>query len=177
MKSLCASLLTILIIICALLASAGELAAFPADLTRGDIRCVLMSVSQTTIFPNKEDRDLKQKTWGGTTNGVPCFTVTYLVEQLGDVPSAPFFGGGIELICHGSPLRLGSDGYQKCFDYGVFQSFLDFGKPKVANPNRAVIMQSVSFGSVPDLQPMSLTITAGFGKDLQQFRFESIRPQ
>jgi len=177
MKSLRALLLTILIIICTLHAFAGELAAFPADLTRGDIRCVLMSVSQTTIFPNKEERDLKQKAWSGMTNGVPCFTVTYLVEQLGDAPSAPFFGGGIELMCHGRPLRLGSDGYQKCFDYGVFQSFLDFGKPKVANPNRAVIIQSVSFGAVPNLPPLDLTITAGFGKDLQQFRFESIRLQ
>jgi len=158
-------------------ALAGESPTFPADITHGDIRCVLMSVGQTTVFPDKDDHNQRLTAWHDSTKGVPCFTVTYLVEQLGDGPRAQFVGGSVELSSDGKPLRVEGGGYQKCFDYGAFQSFLDFGKPKVSNPKRAVIMQTVSFGAVSDRQPLSLTIEAGFGHDTQKFHFDSIRFQ
>ena len=177
MKPLLTFLLTGLSAISSLCALAGDTGAFPADITQGDIRCVLMSVGQTTVFPDKDAHNQKLTAWHDSTKGVPCFTVTYLVEQLGDTPQAQFVGGSVELSSDGKPLHVEGGGYQKCFDYGAFQSFLDFGKPKVSNPKRAVIMQTVSFGAVSASQPLSLTIEAGFGKDIQKFQFDSIRFQ
>jgi hypothetical protein len=158
-------------------ALAGESRTFPADITHDNIRCVLMSVGQTTVFPNKDDHNQRLTAWHDSAKGVPCFTVTYLVEQLGDAPRAQFVGGSVELSSDGKPLRLGGGVYAKCFDYEAFQSFLDFGKPKVSNPKRAVIMQTVLFGAVSDRQQLSLTIEAGFGQDIQKFQFDSIRFQ
>ncbi len=177
MKTLLTFLLAGLTAIFSLHALSGELGAFPTDITQEDIRCVLMSVGQTTVFPDKDDHNQKLTAWHDSTKGVPCFTVTYLVEQLGDAPQAQFVGGSIELSSDGKPLHVEGGGYQKCFDYEVFQSFLDFGKPKVSNPKRAVIMQTVSFGAVSCNQPLSLTIEAGFGKDTRKFQFDSIRFQ
>jgi len=176
-KPLLTFLLTSLTAISTLRALAGDTGAFPADITQGGIRCVMMSVGQTTVFPNKEDHNQRKIVWGDNAKGVPCFTVTYLVEQLGDAPLAQFVGGSVEFMSDGKPLRVGGSGYQKCFAYGAFQSFLDFGKPKVSDPKRAVIMQTVTFGTVHNLQSLSLTIEAGFGKDIQKFQFDSIRFQ
>jgi hypothetical protein len=158
-------------------ALAGESRTFPSDITHGNIRCVLMSVGQTTVFPDKDDHSQRLTAWHDSAKGVPCFTVTYMVEQLGDAPQAQFVGGSVGLSSDGKPIHVEGGGYQKCFDYGVFQSFLDFGKPKVSNPKRAVIMQTVSFGAVSSSQPLSLTIEAGFGQDIQKFRFDTIRFQ
>ncbi len=105
----------------------GESRAFPADIIHGNVRCVLMSVGQMTVFPDKDDHNQRQTAWDDSAKGVPCFTVTYLVEQVGDAPSARFVGGSVELSAGGKPVRIGGGGYQKCFDYGTFQSFLDFG--------------------------------------------------
>lgn len=166
-----------LIALAGMRALAGESRTYPADITHGNVRCVLMSVGQTTVFPHKDDHNQRQTAWNDNIKGVPCFTVTYLVEQIGDAPSAQFVGGGVELAAGGKQLRVGGGGYQKCFDYATFQSFLDFGKPNVSNPKRAVIMQTVSFGAVPERQPLSLTIAAGFGQDVQKFQFDSLRFQ
>ena len=158
-------------------ALAGESPSSVSDITHGNIRCVLMSVGQITVFPNKEDHNQKQTAWGDTTKGVPCFIATYLVEQLGDGPPGQFVGGSWELVADGKPLRVGGAGYHKVFVYDAFQSFLDFGKPKVGNSKRTVILQSVSFGVIPNPKPVSLSIEAGFGQDIQKFQFHSIRLQ
>ncbi len=177
MKTRIIFLIVSLVAIVSTRVSAAESRTFPADITNGNVRCVLISVGQTMVFPDKGDPNPRLTSWHDGSNGVPCFTVTYLVEQLGDAPSAQFVGGSVELSVGGKPVRIGGGGYQKCFDYEAFQSFLDFERPKVSSPKRAVIMQTVSFGVLSDRQPVSLTIKAGFGKDTQKFQFDSIRFQ
>ncbi|HEY3857858.1 MAG TPA: hypothetical protein VGO67_26025 [Verrucomicrobiae bacterium] len=156
---------------------ASEMGDFAADITNGNVRCVLMSVGQTTVFPNKEYANPLRSAWGDKAKGMPCFTITYLVEEFGEAPPRTFSGGNVEVLSGGKPLRVGGGTYQKCFGYEAFQSFLDFGKPAVSDPKRAYIMQAVSFGALPNLQPLTLNIEAGFGKDTEKFQFDSIRLQ
>ena len=156
-------------------ALAGEPRAFPADLTHGNIRCVLMSVGQTTVFPNEKDNAQKAPPWRDGKQGVPCFTVTFLIEALGDAPSEPITLKNLEVLSAGKPLRFDGGQYHQGFDYHVFQDFLDFSKPKVSDQKQAHIMRFVQFGAVSNLQPLSLVIETGFGEDLQKFQFDSIQ--
>ena len=83
----------------------------------------------------------------------------------------------LEILSGGKPLRFDGSAEQSWFDYKAFHGFLDFSKPKVSNQKRAIIMQYVRYGSVPNLQPLSLVIETGFAKDIQKFQFDSIRLQ
>ena len=162
---------------------ASEAPVFHADVTQGNVRVVLMNVGQTTVFPNAKDNAGKAPPWHEREGkqGVPCFTITFLMEALGDTPLDAKLSGNIKLSSAGKPLeleRVNKDhfgAYQQWFDYGVFQDFLDFTKPEVANPKRAFIMRYVRFGAVPNLQPLSLEIETGFNKDIKTFRFDPIR--
>jgi hypothetical protein len=159
-------------------AQSVDLRAFPTDITQGNIRLVLMSVGQITVFPNDKDNAVKAPTYGGGKQGVPCFTVTFLVESLGDGPIRNTAFGPIEILSAGKPLQLASKReYSQSFDYNEFQEFLDFTKPKVTNPKRAFIRRHVEFRAVPNFQPFTLEIQAGFNKDLKKFKFESVRLQ
>ena len=134
-----------------------------------------MSVSQTTVFPNTAD-NAKPVPHGRTNDGVPCFTVTVLVEALGDKPFETTSAISVQLLSAGKPLSLANSRgeYKQAFDYSAFQGFLDFTKPKVSNPRRASIQRYVDFGAVSDLEPLDLLIKAGFDKDIQTFEFNSI---
>ena len=159
---------------------AAERPAFPADVTSGDVRLVLMSVGQTTVFANEKDYVQGSPSWREKKDGVPCFTVTFLLELLGDKPYEPKTLRNFEVLSGGKAVRLVNDqkgSYQQWFDYQAFQDFLDFSKPKVSDPQRAFIMRHVEFAALPNLQPVSLVIEAGFGKDVKKFSFDSIRLQ
>jgi len=169
-----------LIIIFGMSVFAAEPPVFPADVTSGEVRLVLMSVGQTTVFANEKDYARGPGSWREKKDGVPCFTVTFLLELLGDKPYEPKTLGNIEVLAGGKAVRLVNDqkgSYQQWFDYQVFQDFLDFSKPKVSDPSRAFIMRHVEFAALPNLQPISLVIEAGFGKDVKKFRFDSVRLQ
>jgi len=163
----------------ALLFAAGAFAAESPgsrwDLTHGNVRVVLMSVSQTTVLPNAKDQ-ATQEPPGGRKEAVPCFTVTALVEALGEKPLAPIRSLDVQVLSGGKPLTLvNARGlYHQLFDYRVFQDFLDFSKPKVANPKRAFVLRCATFGSLPKLEPVTLRIKAGFGDDAQTFEFASV---
>ena len=135
-----------------------------------------MSVGQTTVFGNDNTNEPKHS----RKSGVPCFTVTYLLEFLGD---KPFHGTELkkfEVSSAGKPLQLLNEqhgSYQKSFDYDFFTHFLDFTKPKVTNSKRAIIFQHVEFGALPALQPFDLLVQAGFDDDIQEFKFSSIHLQ
>jgi len=134
-----------------------------------------MSVGQTTVFPNEKDH-ARNPPWRNGEQGVRCFTVTFLVEGLGDAPNEPRTLRKFEVLSAGKPLRFADESdYQQWFDYRAFQDFLDFSKPKVSDPKRAGIMRFVRFGAVPNLEPLSLVIETGFAQDIQKFRFDSIR--
>jgi len=177
MKRLLPFLLTSLTAISGFRTLAGETGAFPSDITQGNIRCVLMSVGQTTVYPIEQDASQKAQAWLDGKQGVPCFTVTYLVEGLGDTPLGSGAAGNVEVLVGGKPLHGIRNSYVKAFDYNVFQAFLDFSKPKVSNPKRARIVQMVLFGAVTNTQPLNLSIETGFAKDIQKFQFDSIRLQ
>ena len=151
--------------------------AFPRDQTQGKVRCVLMSVGQITVFPNGNADEPTH----GDRQGVPCLTITYLIERLGDEPFRDIALQEVEISSGGKPLKLlvpsQSGMYTKTFDYSVYHSFLDFTKPSVSDPTRAVIVQHVKFAAVPNLRPFDLLITAGFDKDVSAFRFSSEKLQ
>ena len=136
-----------------------------------------MSVGQTTVFPNEKDNAQIAPPWRDGKQGVRCFTITFLVEALGVGPSEPHTLKNLEILSGGKPLRFDGSAEQSWFDYKAFHGFLDFSKPKVSNQKRAIIMQYVRYGSVPNLQPLSLVIETGFAKDIQKFQFDSIRLQ
>jgi hypothetical protein len=160
---------------------AADQPSFPADITHGNIRCVLMSVGQTRVFPNDQDRAKEIPARPGGSQGVPCFTVTFLMESLADAPKdAPnelLTLKGLTVLSEGKPIHIGGGEYQQWIDYDAFRIFLDFSKPKVTNPKRAVIMRFVRFGFISNPQPLSLVIETGFGKDIQRFQFDSIHIQ
>jgi hypothetical protein len=158
-------------------ARAAEQLPFPADVTRGNIRCVLMNVGQTTVFPNEKDNAQMEPPWRDGKQGVRCFVITFLIEALGDAPSEPHSLKNLEVLSGGKLLRFDGGGVQSWFDYKAFHGFLDFNKPKVSNPKRAVVMQYVQYGSLPNLHPLSLVIEAGFAKEIQKFQFDPIRLQ
>src|SRR5438067_974311 len=85
---------------------AGEGRHFPADITKGNIRCVLMSVGQTTVFPNEKDQ-ARTPPWRDGAAGVRCFTVTFLVEGLGDAPNEPRALRKLEVTAAGKPVHFG----------------------------------------------------------------------
>jgi hypothetical protein len=151
---------------------------FPADVTHGNIRCVLLSVGQSIVFPNKQDTTIKGRTWSDGGCGVKCLTVTYLVECIDTNPPRQFYAGNLEFLTANKPLKIeGHGSYRKVFAYKAFQNFLDFTLPKVSDPQRAIIMQDVRFGVIPDPQPFDIVIEAGFGTEVERFSFNSIRLQ
>jgi hypothetical protein len=150
--------------------------AVTCEQTRGNVRCVLMSVGQTTVFANNPS----QAAAGGHKNGVPCFTATYLIEYLGDKPFREAALRKFQVSAAGKSLplldnRRGS--YHKAFTYENFPQFLDFPKPGVANPARALIFQHVEFDALPNLRPFDLAIAAGFDDDVPEFKFGPLRLQ
>ena len=156
-------------------AAAAEPEISPRDITHGNVRAVLMSVSQTTVFPNAADK-AGSVPHGGTSDSVPCFTVTVLVEALGAEPFKKTSAMDVQVLSDGKPRPfVNSRGsYHQDFDYRVFQGFLDFSKPKVTNPKRAFIRRYVQFGAVPNLKPFDLLIKVGFDADIQSFEFPAI---
>jgi hypothetical protein len=152
--------------------SASAQPAVPAEMVRGHVRMVLMSVGQTTVFLNSPTQpDPKSK------HAVPCFTLTYLLEFLGDKPFKTTQSGQIEITSGGKPfepVNFQHGNYQKSFDYRVYPDFLDFTKPKVTNASRAIIFQNVTFAAIPSLEPFDLLIRAGFDDEIQDFKFNSI---
>jgi len=177
MKNIPAFLLCGLISLLSPSAVAGQPAAFTADVTHGNVRCVLMSVGQTTVFPNEKDYAQKGRAWGDGKSGVSCFAVTFLIEGLGDPPPGQITLKNLEVSSAGKSIRLDGGRYGQWFDYNVFQDFLDFSKPKVNDQKRAHIMRFVWFGAVSSPQPLSLVIETGFDKDIQKFQFDAIRLQ
>jgi len=151
--------------------------AFPADVTRGNIRCVLMSIGQTTVFPSDPDNHqyLQGQVWHDAMLGVPCFTVTVLVEALGDAPYETQALKRLEVHSSGRQLPLSGGTHIESSCYEAFPHFLDFSKPKVSNPKRAVIQRFVWFGSVPDLEPLDLKLEVGFDQNIEAFEFAAIR--
>jgi len=148
--------------------------AITYEQTSGNVRCVLMSVAQTMVFANNPSHAAAD----GDTTGVPCFTVTYLIEYLGDKPFRGTALRKLQVSAPGKSLplldnRRGS--YHKAFDYENFPQFLDFPKPRVANPARALIFQHVEFAALPNLRPFDLTIAAGFDDDISEFKFGPLR--
>jgi hypothetical protein len=126
-----------------------------------------------TVFPNSNpDEPLH-----GPKSGVPCLTITYLLERLGDESFRGPVLQKVELSAGGKPIKFvnsRSGTYVKNFGYNVFPAFLDFTKPAVANPTRAVIVQHVEFAALPNLKPLDVLIAAGFDGDVQTFRFLSV---
>jgi hypothetical protein len=169
----------ILIAITTLLGSmaiAADEAASPSEIIRGDVRFVLMSVGQTTIFANGNPDEPKLD----TRHPVNCFVFTYLVEQLGDQPLRPTGFHGYEISTEDKPLALLRDQhihYHKEFDYEFFPDFLNLTKPKVSNPKRAKIYQHAEFGTVPGGEPFDLLVRLKPGDNLQEFKCRSIRLQ
>jgi hypothetical protein len=141
------------------------------DITRGNVRVVLMSVSQTTVFPNAAD---KGNPHHGTNESVPCFTVTLLVEALGDKPFQTTSALRVQALSGGKPLITSHGSYQQEFNYGAFQDFLDFNKPKVSNPKRAFIRRYVDFGAVSNLDAFDVVIEVGFDRDIPRFEFKGV---
>jgi hypothetical protein len=135
-------------------------------------------VGQTTVFPNAKDRAAIAKArQPEASQGVPCFTATFLTEALGDKPIGTFGIKGLEVFSAGKRIELtkmSGDNVQ-AFEYRVFQDFLDFTKPKVADAKRAKIIRFYRFGSVPDSRPFSLKLQAGFDKDVEDFAFDSLQ--
>ena len=173
MKNLLIQLTSIASLLAATGASGADAAGIPRDQVQGKVRCVLMSVGQTTVFPN----DNPVEPFPGLKSGVPCLTITYLVERLGDEPFQAVAVQKVEMLSGGKPIKLVNSRSGTCvknFDYRVFPPFLDFTKPKVADPTRAVVVQYVEFAALPNLKPVDVVITAGFDTDLQTFRFSSV---
>src|SRR4051794_26992747 len=78
----------------------GDQPPVPAEMVRGNVRMVLMSVGQTTVFLNSPTQpDPKSK------RAVPCFTITYLLELLGDKPFKTTQSGQIEITSGGKPFE------------------------------------------------------------------------
>ena len=155
---------------------AADATAFPRDQVQGKVRCVLMSVGQTTVFPNNNPNEPPH----GNKSGVPCLTITYLIERLGNEPFRGTAQKEIEIFSGGRPLKLvnsRSGSYTKSFDYERFPNFLDFTKPAVTDPARAVVIQYVEFGALPNLKPVDVVINAGFDDDVRAFRFVSLKLQ
>ena len=171
MKHLPAVILLILIPLFTCRAAENQ-PAVPAEIIRGNVRIVLMSVGQTTIFLNSPTQPNPQSKWP-----VPCFTVTYLLELLGDQPFKTTQLAGLEVSAGGKPfepINFSHGHYHKSFDYKGYPDFLDFTKPKVTNSSRAFIFQDVTFAAIPTLEPFDLLIRAGFDQDLHHFKFPSI---
>ena len=165
-----ASLLT------AIAAPANDPGKSPQDRVHGNVRCVLMSVGQTTAFPHNNSNEPPYR----AAEGVPCLTITFLIERLGDAP----FGGSalkqIEVSSGGKPLKLLRSGvgtYTKTFEYQRFPDFISFTKPAVAEPTRAIIIQHVEFAALPNLNPIDVTIQDGFDDDAPVFKFPSLKLQ
>jgi len=151
-------------------------AHYPSDLVQGKVRLVLISVGQTTVFPNDNPAEPERNDHGA---GVPCFTVTYLLERLGTEPYQKSVQGELKLVAAGKPLKWEDDRhstYVKSFDYESAPTFLDFTKPKVSDPKRAIVVQHVQFGAAPSVSSCDLKITAGYDEDVQVFTFPGIRP-
>jgi len=160
-------------------ALAADPEASSRDITHGNVRVVLMDVSQTTVFPNAADK-AKGAPHGAAHDSVPCFTVTVLVEALGNKAFKRTAPLDVQVLRAGQRLSLvGSRmaSYHQDFDYHVFQGFLDFTKPKATNPKRALIRRYVDFGAIPNLEPFDLVIKVGFDEDIQKFEFNSISLQ
>jgi len=133
---------------------------------------VLMSVGQTMVFLNSPTQPDPQ-----SKRPVACFTVTYLLELLGDQPFKTTQLAGLEVSVGGKPLEpvtFQHGNYHKTFDYKSYPDFLDFTKPKVTNSSRALIFQDATFAAVPNLEPFDLVIRAGFDEEIQEFKFSSI---
>jgi hypothetical protein len=147
----------------------------PRDITNGDVRVVLMSVSQTMVFPNPVD-NVRQTPRGHGQESIPCFTITVLVEALGDKPFSATRSLNVQIFSAGKQLTwTNSPGvYHQAFGYDAFQDFLDFTRPKVSNPKRAFIMRYAEFGAVPITQPLDLVIKTGFDENIQEFQFKSV---
>jgi hypothetical protein len=108
---------------------AADQSSFPADITHGNIRCVLMSVGQTTVFPNETDRGQRARETPSGHNGklgVPCFTVTFLIEALGDAPSEPHTLKNLEVLSDGKSLRIAAGEHQQWFDCAEYQQWFDY---------------------------------------------------
>ena len=172
--------LTISLGLCALAATSPP---FLANITRGKVRVVLMSVSQTTVFPNEQDdqdEPIRPHPWGDAKQGLPCFTVTFLIESLGDGPLGAFLVKDLAVSSASKPTQTFTNlhgAYQQSFNYGAFQDFHHFSKPKVSNRERAIIMRYTQFGTVPNRQPINVQIDTGFGDEIHKFKFDSIRLQ
>jgi hypothetical protein len=156
--------------------TASVRASFPTDATKGEVRLVLMSVSQSKVFLNERDLAEKHPVWKAGKQGVPAFTITFLIEASGDGPVRSKVLQRLEILRSGEPVRLLDRGgiYQEWFDYHAFPDFLGFSKPKVTDPTRAFVMRFTRFGAIPDLNSFSLRIHAGFGDNIHEFNFESI---
>ena len=154
-----------------------EQRVFPADLAHGKIRCVLMSVGQTTVFPIDTDNHqyLQAQVWRDGKLGVPCLTITFLVEALGGAPYDTQALKKLEVYSSGRLLPLAGGTHLESFGYEAFPPFLGFSKPKVSDPKRAVIRRFVWFGSIPDLEPLSLNLQVGFDQNIEAFEFAGIR--
>lgn len=151
---------------------------FAADVTHGNIRCVLMSVGQTTVFPNEQDTFNGIHVWDDRGHGVRCLTVIYLLERLDATSLEQVHASSLEFLAANNPLNIeGHGSYRKIFDYNAFQNFLDFTLPKVSDPKQAIIMQDVRFGAVPNLKPFDLVIEVQLGNEVEKFNFNSIRLQ
>lgn len=155
-------------------AAAGRPPKYPADLAQGQVRLVLMSVGQTTVFPDDAPEQPERNDQGA---GVPGFTVTYLLERLGTEPYQKSVSGGVKLLAAGKELPWQDDRHSihtKSFDYASAPAFLDFGKPKVSDPKRAIIVQYVCLCAAPAVPSYDLQITAGYDDDVQEFTFPDI---
>jgi len=176
MKKLLIQLASFASLLAATSVGAADAGAFPHDQVRGKVRCVLMSVGQTTVFLRGEPQERSR----GDSQGVPCLTITYLIERLGNEPFRSKAQKEIEISFGGKPLTLvnfHSGTYTKAFDYERFPDFLDFRKPPVAEPSRAFVIQYVQFGALPNLKPLDVVINAGFDDEVPTFKFLSIKLQ
>lgn len=172
MKHLRSVILLILIPLFGICRAAGEQPAIPAEIVRGNVRMVLISVGQTMVFLNSPTQPNPK-----SKQPVPCFTVTYLLELLGDRPFERTQLAALEISAAGKPFEpvtFRHGNYHKTFDYKSYPDFLDFTKPKVTNASRALIFQDVTFSAIPSLEPFDLLIRAGFDEEIQEFKFNSI---
>ena len=176
MKNLLIQLTSIVSLLAITCAGAADAGAFSRDQVQGKVRCVLLSVGQKTVFQSANSQERLK----GDNLGVPCLTITYLVERLGDELFKNTVQNEMEFSSGGKPVTLvnfRSGSETKFFAYERFPDFLDFRKPPVADASRATIIQYVQFGALPNLKPLDLVINAGFDDEVPAFRFHSIKLQ
>jgi hypothetical protein len=160
---------------------------FVRSMTKGNIRVTLLSVGVVTAFSTDGVRagplvdgvvpasQAPQKDEVQTPHAIPGLQVVYLVELIG--PESNWVSGDAEFLENGKVIpnnfaNLVDGGNGINMDYESYRrgtSGLDL--PEVQDPNRCSIRGQFDRGTIPTANHIDVTVRAGFGEKLEEFKF------